>query len=1114
MTGLVPNQDYFIKIWSYDNSSTSARVSDWVESASGVTRVITNGYTFDGAILPAQDGQSTLGGTVRSSPSGVLLIEGRRAGGTSHGVFLNALELVQIGYGSLIASDVGLDMSNINASVYLRVPFNVADPAALETLKLRMKYDDGFVAYLNGQVVASRNAPASPAWNSTATAPHPNADAITFEEFSWLPPMGQLVTGQNVLAIHGLNVSANDSDFLILPDLAGYSTSESSGVYLKPPTPGAVNGTGYGGFVADTKFSVDRGFYDAPISVALTTATEGAAIRWTTNGSAPTESTGIPYSGPIAVAGTTLLRAAAFKAGLIPSDVDTHSYIYLSQVRNQPGTLPGFPTVWQGAYPADYGMDPALSVHAVYGPILSNALRSIPTLSIVSDHQGLWNASTGIYPNATSSGLAWERAASLELIEGSGQTEFAINCKIEMHGNASRDNARTPKHSMHATFNGDYGPTRLSYDWFRGPGATEHNKIVFRSCGFVDGWAGRYADASLYTSAETGESFRGLRYRPENTCYLRDSWVKDSFREMGWLSSRSEYVHLYLNGLYWGLYEPSEAIDASYFSETVGGLENSWDVIVGEDNNGPPVIVDGSLADWQDVLNRAAAGVTSEAAYQALAQRVDIDNLIDYMIVHIFAESEDWPRHNWYVAHRRATNGLPGTKFICTVWDQELTLDRLVRRNRVDVGTTGGEVYSPARVYAAMRSWPEFRRQFGDRVHQHLFNGGALTPNNNVTRLLASAAIIREAVVGESARWGDARKFTIGSNPGTGQTFTRDEWWQPEIDKLTTNFFQKLTADNVARFRTGLLYPTLNAPILSPFGGPVAAGSTVTLSNPNPAGVVYFTTDGSDPRTYGTAAVSPGAQANSGPIAVNATTQIRARTLNGGTWSALVSAVYYPPQDLSRLSLTEVMFNPPGLGLLDGDEFEFVELKNTGTNQLNLSGLTFSDGINFTFTNGTLLNPGAFFVLARNPAAFAQRYPGVAVHGVFAGRLDNGGERVSLSHPLGSGIFSVNYDDSVPWPLSADNHGFSMVQRNPTTQAPDDGAAWRASADAGGSPGADDPPPNIPGIVINEVLSASTAPDIDRIELFNPTSQSVGIGGWVLSDDPSIPFKFRIPAGT
>src|SRR6185369_3261859 len=108
---------------------------------------------------------------------------------------------------------------------------------------------------------------------------------------------------------------------------------------------------------------------------------------------------------------------------------------------------------------------------------ISNDLRSISTLSIVSEHDGLWSSATGIYANSTSSGDAWERPTSIELIDGSGHTEFAVNCKIEMHGNASRDNVRTPKHSMRLSFNSDFGPTKLRYDWFDG-GVETHDGIV------------------------------------------------------------------------------------------------------------------------------------------------------------------------------------------------------------------------------------------------------------------------------------------------------------------------------------------------------------------------------------------------------------------------------------------------------------------------------------------------------------------------------------------------------------------------------------------------------------------------------------------------------------
>lgn len=1109
ITGLTPSQNYQLTMWSFDSGSLGVRTSDWTETASGSTKVITNGYSFDGNVLPTVDGQNTFGGLLTASAGGALTIEGKRSGGTSHGVFMNGLQLAPVT--SLTVTGNLASMFNSNASVYTRIPFNVASTNGLNSVTLRVRYNDGFIAYLNGAEVARRNAPLGETWNSAATGTH--ASGIT-EDIVLPGAPGLTAVGTNVLAIHGLNIHATNSDFFLEPQLiATFALSATNGFY-NPSTPGAANGPSYFGVVSDTKFSADRGFYDSAFSLSITCATPGVAIYYTTNGGAPSPTNGFVHSTPINITGNSFIRAAAYLQGWIPSEVDTHSYIFLRDVLRQSNNIPNYPTIWQASYPADYAMDPAIVTHPTYGATISNDMRSIPSLMIVSDHNGLWNQSTGIYPNATSSGVAWDRAASLELIDGNGHTEFAITAKIAMHGNASRDNVRTPKHSMHASFNSDYGPTKLEYNWFGG-GVTTHDGFVFRSCGFVDGWAGRYADTGTYVSTETGESFRGLRYRPETTCYLRDVWFKESFRAMGWTASRSAFVHLYINGLYWGLYEPSERINASYFNQHLGGPEGAWDVLVGNDAGGAPDVVDGSVADWNALLALVNAGVANESAYQAIAAKIDIDNLIDYMMVHIFAESEDWPHHNWYAAHRRATNGVPGTKFTCTIWDQELSLDRLVRRNRVDAGNlTNGEQYSPAKIYSVLRNWPEFRRQFGDRVHKHLFNGGALMPSNNVARLLASASVISNAVVGESARWGDARKTGVPAGQiGTGVTFTRDEWWQPEIDKLATNFFQKLTADNIARFRAGNLYPLLGAPMFSQFGGAVSNGFQLIITHTNANGVIYFTTDNSDPRTYGSGAVAPAAQAYATPVAINTPTLVRARVLQAGNWSALVEAVFFPPQDLSKLALTEIMYQPPDVGLTNSDEFEFLELKNTGTSVLNLSGLTFS-GITFTFTNGTTLAPGAFFVLARNATAFASKYPEVTVNGIYTGRLDNGGEPLRLSHALGGNIFSVTYDDVAPWPVAPDGYGFSLVQVNPVTQAPDDGTKWRASTSIGGSPGADDPAPTIAPVVINEILTHTDAPAVDRIELFNPLPVPVNVGGWFLTDDVNVLKKFRITDGT
>jgi hypothetical protein len=224
------------------------------------------------------------------------------------------------------------------------------------------------------------------------------------------------------------------------------------------------------------------------------------------------------------------------------------------------------------------------------------------------------------------------------------------------------------------------------------------------------------------------------------------------------------------------------------------------------------------------------------------------------------------------------------------------------------------------------------------------------------------------------------------------------------------------------------------------------------------------------------------------------------------------------PEELNKLALTEIMYNPPALGTNLGNSLEFLELKNVGTNTLDLGGVSFTAGITFGFTNGTLLGPGQFIVLARDANAFATKYPGVTVNGVYSGQLDNAGEMVTLSYPTNGTnavVFSVTYDDVAPWPVTPDGQGFSLVPKQPgLLQAPDDGAKWRASAAVGGSPGADDPDPNIAPIVVNELLTHTDPPEVDTVELFNPTGTNVDFGGWYLSDDSNTPKKYRIPDGT
>ena len=200
---------------------------------------------------------------------------------------------------------------------------------------LRMRSDDGFIAYLNGQVIASRNAPGSPQWNSTATAAAPDSQSLVYEDILIPNTPGCCKPGRMCWRFMGWNVSATDLDFFILPELEGLAEGVAVERYFTPPSPGTNNGAGYLGLVADTKFSVDRGFYDTPFTVGITSATATASIYWTTNGSRPSLTNGTLYTAPIPVAGTRLLRRGGVSPQLRAHEPDTHSYIFLNQVLQQ-----------------------------------------------------------------------------------------------------------------------------------------------------------------------------------------------------------------------------------------------------------------------------------------------------------------------------------------------------------------------------------------------------------------------------------------------------------------------------------------------------------------------------------------------------------------------------------------------------------------------------------------------------------------------------------------------------------------------------------------------------------------------------------------------------------
>ncbi len=290
----------------------------------------------------------------------------------------------------------------------------------------------------------------------------------------FLISLNVLQPGANVLAIQGLNQSAADFDFLVLPELVEYKAGGLTNMYFATPTPGALNNSGFIAFVGDTKFTPDRGFHDSPFSLSITSATANATIIYTTNGSVPSLTNGAVYSTPLPISRTTVIRAAAFKDGFEPSDVDTETYIFVSDVVHQSpnGETPsGWPASW-GANVVDYGMDPDVVNNPAYSAELTNDLKSIPSYCITTDFKNLFDSTTGIYANPGNDGIAWERPAAIELIYPDGTKGFHINAGIRIRGGYSR-NTGNPKHAFRFFFRQEYGTAKLQSPAFASQGGAD-----------------------------------------------------------------------------------------------------------------------------------------------------------------------------------------------------------------------------------------------------------------------------------------------------------------------------------------------------------------------------------------------------------------------------------------------------------------------------------------------------------------------------------------------------------------------------------------------------------------------------------------------------------------
>ena len=540
-------------------------------------------------------------------------------------------------------------------------------------------------------------------------------------------------------------------------------------------------------------FSQPHGFCDAPFSLTIAVTgnalPEGAVIRYTVDGSAPTLESQV-YTNPLSINTTTILRAAAFSDTGRLTAIATATWIFAADVLKQSDHPEGYPEEWgkytqiSGTATADYGMDPEMAADPVLAPKIIEGLKSLPVLSIVTDKDHLFSHENdedrgGIYiftgpPVGDATGHGWTRPASIELMGGPQTYDLTVDCGLRLHGGHGRLAEKNPKHSFRLVFKSQYGPKSLDYPLFGADEPQKFDQLVLR-CHFGNSW--QHWDG-------------GNRERAQ---YTRDVWARRMQRKIGRTSVNALYVNLFLNGMYWGIYNIAERVNDQYGKDHLGGSKSDIDVVkIEEDGGNHHEASEGTLDAWEQMV-ATAKKASNAKSYEQLQTMLDIDNFIDYMLINQYAGNTDWAHHNWYAILRRGT-GSQGFRFLC--WDSEVIFENLYESV---LEKNNGSAY-PTGIFQNLLKNKDFADRYGRRAQELLDDNGLLGPKSVVETWDSLYHVISKAIYAEAARWGDYRRY-VHQYKSKGKYYTVDDYYMKERNRLLNEYFPYRSAIVLADIR-------------------------------------------------------------------------------------------------------------------------------------------------------------------------------------------------------------------------------------------------------------------------------------------------------------------------
>ncbi len=974
-------------------------------------------------------------------------------------------------------SNVQTPMFGVNPGIYTRHNFTVTDKSRYVALRLRVKYDDGYVAYLNGTEIARKNFAGTRSFNSVATLDRAENNAVVFEDLdvtaAALPAMAN---GVNTLAVHGMTYVNSATDFLLTPVLDATLTSAAQPPgYFAVATPAAANSGGNvnpGPDISNVAHTPTQPAAGGALTVTAYVkprlATIGSvSLKYRVQYGAESGAISMVDSGPVPLA----TDGSRIFTGTIPG---THGATARQMLRYYVTATDTSARTWRAPYPVDLTNDDGLSQSPEYfGTVIADATltASMPIMQWFTADVANSDTRTGSRASVFYGGLFYDNIYVRQRggYTSAGSQKFNFNAKEGIYVNPTLGTVG----ELNMNSNGvdpNHFRVSLAYSMYRAAGHTA-------------------LEAFPVAMVRNGTSHR--------MATLIEQLDEDFLKRKGFDNDGALYK----------------------FVQRLGE-ENTPGNVVGGDYSGSPGFKNENPIYGVEKKTRTYEGFADFSAFTAgigtgtatdkknfLFKNMNLPNFVNFMAVRALISEEDVNRKNFYAFR----DTIDSQEWFLFPWDKDMTLgvgyNTTVSTNRNNPWQSTSTFYHDP---TATKQWtvlwqlgydiPEVRAMVGRRLRTlmdtMMGQVGATIPGTTVMeqKLEEVRTMLLTPPTG----------FATDGNYRNRASF--DTWLGQHRTALFTTYGPSSGYNMIPTVASALPVVTLTNAVANP---PVATAGyspqdheTIEITNANsedvdmsgwtlwnpgatsplftfPGGTVVPKAASAPLNKMNVVRSQPGFRNRPGApttaefvvgaydgqlSARGETVQLREGALVTSRLVSTFSTPAAPTAAQQSLRITELMFAPtaptpaellaaPGTVASD---YEYIELQNTGVTNLDITGAKFTDGVDFVFPT-MVLTPGQRVLLVANPAAFAARYgAGFAIAGTFGDTLDNSGDHLRIEDAVGEMVLDFTYNER--WFPPADTGGRSLVVRSPSPDYAtyDLPTHWALSGTGGGTPGGAD----------------------------------------------------------